>query len=300
MAKWNRVLVEKRDLDTIGTAFLTGVTREDKVEVLRGGQASEADLADPSVLCIEVGGAGRVEEANFDHHEAGGPAESAIRQAGTFARLRAIAQELGGDEAGHHAHLLALVAYIDAIDVEGARGLGRKPKVSEFPYLSDVFAGMLLTERNPVEQLHKGVELLREVIRTGQNPFGTIRGFDAYAEAKRENNAQIAKAVESARWVETLGGRRLAYLETDFIGAPGALYGAGADIAVAYAPRFGNPPVAKFTVAGNGIKVDAALPGLLALEEGWGGPATGTIIGSPHAGSKLTLAQVVEIVRQAL
>jgi len=46
--------------------------------------------------------------------------------------------------------------------------------------------------------------------------------------------------------------------------------------------------------------VDAVLPKLNALESGWGGPPTGTIVGSPREGSKLTLKEVVGIVKTTL
>lgn len=308
---WKRVLVgPKVDLDTCGCAFLMGVTREEGVEVVRSGRASEADLADSSVLCIEVGGSGQVDRVDFDHHESGGPVESATAQARSW-----LGQEAGyeffqrhnitisddGEEAGSQvASLVSLIQYIDELDTKGPQALGREPRGEEFPYFSDVFAGMLLTERNPVEQLHKGVQILKDLVQRGQDPYGTIKGFDLYAEAKAENNRQVTKAVESARWTNTKAGRKVGYLETDFFGAPGVLFGAGAEIAVAFSPRFGNPPVPKFTIAGNGVRVDEVLSALNALEQGWGGPATGTILGSPRSGSSLTLEQVVEIVRKNL
>ncbi|MBU1014998.1 hypothetical protein KKI17_00970, partial [Patescibacteria group bacterium] len=71
MAKRSGVRVGKIDLDTCGAALLLGVSREEGVEVLRGGEASQEDLADPQILCIEVGGSGQVAERNFDHHGLG-------------------------------------------------------------------------------------------------------------------------------------------------------------------------------------------------------------------------------------
>ena len=302
------VRVGKIDLDTVGAAWLLGVTREDQVEIVRG-EASQEDLADPSVLCIEVGGSGRVDEENFDHHAEGGPTASATSQAAD--RVYPVGECLHGwldcscceQSAGRPygwGWAQRLVEYIDLLDTQGPESLrARTGGNVQFPTLSDVFAGLLLSERDPVEQLHRGVELLKMAVETVPNPFGTINGFDAYAEAKAANNAAVAKAVESAQWGSTRAGHRLAFLETDFFGAPGALYGRGAEVVVAYSPHFGNPPVPKFTVAGNGVKVDSALQALNALEEGWGGPPTGTIVGSPRSGSKLTLAQVLRIVSDA-
>lgn len=292
------VVSGKIDLDTVGVGFVWGVCRENHdIVVVRSGQASEEDLATNEVICIEVGGSGRVRDMNFDHHDPKGPTESATAQA-----LREYYRQdaLGAAEyCGDVVLVGKLVSYIDILDIMGAKSLPFYGQV-QFPTLSDVFAGMLLTTRDTIEQFCRGVELLDEVIRTGQDPFGTIRGFDSYAEAKAVNNRQVAKAAEVARWSETVSGHKLGYLETDFYGAPGVLYGLGAEIVVAYAPRFGNPPVPKFTVAGNDVRVDRALARLNALESGWGGPPTGTIIGSPREGSKLSLEQVVGIVTEVL
>ena len=157
---------------------------------------------------------------------------------------------------------------------------------------------MLLTERNPVEQLHKGIELLNSVVDSNQDPWGTIVGFEDYAAAKNENNQQIAAAVKNAQWATTKSGKKLGYLETTFFGAPGALYNAGAELVIAFNPDFRG--VRKFTVAGNGHKVNSIIDKLNTLEPGWGGPPTGTIIGSPREGSILELDQVVQIVRNNL
>ncbi len=314
MTKGRRILVEKIDLDTAGTAYLLGVNREDMVEVLRGGVATAEDLANADVICIEVGGSGQVQFNNWDHHAEGGPFESATLQAyweipcpscggsrkGIDPVTEAASTGCGWAVDGIEPRCQAsLVAYINQVDTKGFRSLPGYGKV-EFPTLSDVFAGMLLTERNPVGQLHKGVELLKAVVESGEDPYGTISGFDSYAAIKAENNRQITVAVEEARWDTTRGGLKLAYLETDFFGAPGALYGNGAEVVVAYSPHFGPAGVPKFTVAGNGIKVGAVLPALNALESGWGGPPTGTILGSPREGSKLSLEEVVRIVKEML
>jgi len=303
MAKWTSVQVGKIDLDTCGAAYLLGVSREDKIEVLRGGQASEEDLANPNVLCIEVGGSGRVAEGNFDHHGLGSKGlGSATLQAWQF-----YCQERGLWSNDHP--LSSLVDYIDRLDRQGPQALGPR-QAGLFPTLSDVFAGMLLVTRDPAEQLHAGVKILREVNARGltartrgvyeRMPVEEVEGWFAFAEVKAENNRQVAKAVENAQWGATFSGLKLAWLETDFFGAPGALYGVGAQVVVAYSRHFGPAGVPKFTIAGNGIKVDAVLAELNAREPGWGGPATGTIIGSPREGSNLTLNEVVEVVTRLL
>ena len=303
MAKEKSVQVGKIDLDTCGAAFLLGVSRADEVEVLRGGEATPEDLADPEVVCIEVGGSGQSQLNNWDHH---GPEAKGLGSA-TLQSWQFICRRQGLWPDDHP--ISSLVEYIDRLDRIGPQALGPRQE-GLFPTLSDVFAGMLLTTRDPVEQLHAGVEILREVNNRGltartrgvyeRMPVEEVEGWLTYAVAKAENNRQVAKAVEKAQWGATSAGLKLAWLKTDFSGAPGALYGVGAQVVVAYSPHFGPAGVPKFTVAGNGVRVDAALPELNAWESGWGGPPTGTILGSPREGSAMTLDEVVGIVRRNL
>jgi len=342
-----RVLIStKIDLDTVGVGFLLGINREDNVEVVRGGKASDDDLANSEILCIEVGGRARVAEGNFDHHGStplGYPEEdvhtqlSATLQAAKYRmgkvikkppcgkgydfkyfscrrcnfpevreEMNASLSEMGLGPWNEELQLkICLVRYIDLLDRFGPESLRASRREEVFPALSDVFAGMILTTREPVEQFHQGVKMLQEVVHRGIHSFGRmpveeIHEWTTYAETKAENNRQVAKAMESAQWGTTASGRKLGYLETNFFGAPGALYGRGAEIVVAFAPQFGNPPVPKFTVAGNGIRVDMVLQRLNELEPGWGGPPTGTIIGSPREGSRLSLEEVVAVVKETL
>ena len=129
--------------------------------------------------------------------------------------------------------------------------------------------------------------------------FGPIKNseFEKYIQAKQENDRRCGEAVKKAQWTRTKGGRKLAYLETSFYGAPGALYALGAEIVVVLNPNFRG--LRKFTIAGNGIRVEIVKPLLDKKEPGWGGPSTGTIIGSPQdRDSILSLEEIVEIVKE--
>ena len=220
-----------------------------------------------------------------------------------------------------------LSSYVDTIDVYGpqklrsyTRELGIEPG-ELFPSLSDVISGMMLRVKDPREQFFKGVEIIRtiqemewedvfhsrftEAVETGAEIKATLFGpiknpaFDEYVQAKQEHSRQAIEAVKKAKWTNTKGGRRLAYLETSFYGAPGALYAAGAEIAIVLNPNLRG--IRKFTIAGNGVRVDSVLPLLGERESGWGGPSTGTIIGSPQdRDSTLSLEEVVEIAREHL
>lgn len=324
--RYDKVQVGKIDLDTVAVAYLFGVGRKDEVVVLKNCQAVEEDLASPRILCIEVGGSGRITEGNFDHHNvpvipAGmGTIYSACRQAWAVHHCHYCGGVVGDPERlpyvawgpflgtacenGENKRVARLVEYIDCLDTLGPEALSRWAGRNNFPTLSDVFDGMLLVTRDPIEQLLLGVEILQEVVKHGLdgiNPYGRmpveeIPQWAKWVEAKVENNRKIAEAVKLAHWSTTASGYKLAWLKTDFFGAPGALYGVGAQVVVAFSPHFGPNRIPKFTVAGNGIRVDGILSELNAREPGWGGPATGTILGSPREGSKLTLNEVIEIV----
>ena len=54
-----RVIIQKPDLDTCLTALIMGVTRDDDIVILRG-DASEDDLGNSNILCIEVGYSGKI------------------------------------------------------------------------------------------------------------------------------------------------------------------------------------------------------------------------------------------------
>jgi len=339
-----QVKIGKVDLDTCGAAFLLGIDREDKVEILKD-QAPPYDLADPRIICIEVGGRGWFWLNNWDHH---GDLLSSLpsslfeeeKNISVENWQRVIAEEISRRSATYQVYYLwkirdllphpsfqslsvveflrtlrvsseaggvlavdRLVSYIDQLDVEGPSSFSKKEDI--FPSLSDVFSGMLLSIRDPLEQFHCGIEILKEIVRRGIDPFGRmpikkILSWYGFAEAKAENNRQVAEAIKKAHWDKTQKGLNLAWLETNFFGAPGALYGVGADVVVVYSPQFGPAKVPKFTIAGKDTRVDSLLPELNKLEPGWGGPPTGTIIGSPREGSRLTLEEVVEIVKKNL
>ena len=280
-----RVVVGKIDLDTIGAAWLLGVSSADEIQVVRG-QATAEDLANPEVVCIEVGGSGEVEMNNFDHHGEG--SEDLPSATAQVARAES-----------------PLVRYIDILDTKGPEEI-RKLSSGQHPFLSDIVSGILLSKRDPKEQLLEGIRFLRLLSGSELDPFGSMQelvkehpDLSGYVEAKAENDRQIAKALERAKWDVTRSGLKMAWLETSFFGALGALYNSGAQVVVAFNPDFRG--VRKFTVGGNeGIRVNSILPSLNEREKGWGGPGSGTIIGSPQAGSVMELDEVVQIVKDGL
>lgn len=294
----------KVDLDVVGCAYLLELrsddfTESDRILRVSRGRASSEELADPHCLCIEVGGSGQADRLNFDHHGEEAPDISATKQA--YA-----APWVEGDYFNR-----SLSDYVDILDRKGIHHLSHV----EPPSLSHVFSGLLLVEEEPSEQFVKGLRLLEKIqgFDAGFDFFSSLsplieakdeRGdlshpeICRYSEAKAEHDLEVAEAVKGARWGETSSGYSLASLESEIIGVVGALYEAGADVVVCLNPNFQG--VRKFTVAGKGIKVEAALEELDRLDPGWGGPASGTIIGSPWEGSSLSMDAVVEVVEGKL
>jgi len=277
-----KVLVYKVDMDTCLTAFILGVSEKDELVPLQG-DASPDDLANPEILCIEVGGSGQTELNNFDHHDPAGPREPACRQA---------YQRRGGNN-----RLARLVDYVSLIDLEGSKAV---PEAG-FPTLNQLFSGMLLCTTRPNEQLQKGIQIFATLLNRGFDPFDTmppLPEWQRYIEAKEQGIQEAQQVRSEVTTVQSKSGLNIGFLQSEYMGAVGIIYGLGCHVAVVCHPNFGYPPVRKFTIAGNDIQVSQLIPVFNALEPGWGGSATGTIIGSPRGGSKLTLSQVVEIVKQ--
>jgi hypothetical protein len=231
-------------------------------------------------------------ENNYDHHEEDGPKNSATLQ---------LWNQLQGN-INVDPYIANCVSYINIIDTKGPKAFENYGKLLESnTFLTDVFSGMCLVERKPTHQFLKGILILKTIIEERkENPFDPIspEGWEKYINAKKENRRQLTKVIKDATTVTTKSGKTLSYLETEFYGAPGALYANGASIVIALNPNFKG--VRKFTIASNNGKINQVLEELAQLEKGWGGPPTGTIIGSPREGSKLTLKQVVEIAVEKL
>lgn len=325
-----KVVIQKVDLDTALTAFFLWVSFADEIVVVRGN-ASPEDLANPEVICIECGGSGEVEKNNFDHHDPGKDLPPACVQA--FHRLYEPSRWLRWNDWGKamtpleillvphvcpelqnapfeqriavQQALWELVDYVAILDTEGPEGLRRRGYLRKgaFPTLSDVFSGMLLVTKDPREQLLRGIAIFWTLLENRVNPFGVmpeLPEWKEYIEAKRRNKEAVARAAERAGFFVTRKGRKAAFVEAQEIGVLSALYERGAEIVIVFNPRYGEPPMPKYTIGGNGLRVDGLLPHLLALEPGWGGPSHGTILGSPRTGTSLRPQEVVALVQEHL
>ena len=144
-----RVVFQQADLDTCLAGLLLGVTMADPVSVARDG-ATEEELADPAVLCVEAGGSGDTARNKFDHHDRGGSWPPACVQAW---------QATG---AAGTPELERLIAYVAEVDV--GRGAVQLQHPDGRIGLSSLFSGLRLTVSNPTSQFFAGIALLRTVL----------------------------------------------------------------------------------------------------------------------------------------
>lgn len=280
---FNKVVIQQVDMDTALTAFLLGVSPQDNIVTTKNDALVE-DLSDPKVLCIEAGGSGQVELNNFDHHNTTDVLPPACYQA-LKARGKDTSLLLG-----------KLAEYVSAMDQRATNVLGQSPG---FPTLSDIFSGMRLSIKDPVEQLRAGISIFNIIVEEQIDPFGLMpeKGvWQSWLITKKEQKEALAKISSEAEIFTSKNGIKIGYLQTSLVGVHGLLYQLGCQVVIAYSPNFGEPPIAKYSIGGNNIKVDNLLPSISELESSWGGPAHGTIIASPRTGSRLTPEQIKNIV----
>jgi hypothetical protein len=292
MNSFREVLFGKVDLDTLTAGLVLGISPEDHNLRSVSGSASAEELKDPKVLCLEVGGTGRGDENNFDHH----PIQGEVKL-----NLSAAAQTLE--------RMARLVRYVDEVD----RGI-RHDSHCQFPSLVSLVSGMKLVVKDPEEQMRKGLRLMRIVLQSGLDPYDCMEKITdwmpetaEWIKAKREHEKCFAEATQNAIWFRTMTGIKIAAVETGWIGAPGALYGLGAHVAIVLNPKHeqSGKVYRKFTIAVHrdlGINLSQSIQELVSLEEGWGGPAHATIIGSRQDGkdSNLPMQTVANVVTKNL
>lgn len=289
------LLSDKVDLDVILLSLLAGVDPQQNNLSFVTGSASSEKRRDRNCLCIEVG-SGLTANNTFDHH---GDCSSPLQS-----RLSAAAQ--------YFERIAVVVRYVDDVD----RGeLERVSKVG-FPSLVQLVSGMQLMVQEPAKRLEFGQEIFRTILWAGINPYEqsmeTILDYipqaRSWAEAKRVHEAKFTEVLEQAIFYKTQGGRKLGVIETTWIGSPGALYGVGCDLVIAFNPahQIHGRTIRKYTVASQRVKGISLLPDALSAIEslellkggigGWGGPDHGTIIGSPqNHDSALEMDDVVQV-----
>lgn len=260
----------KPDMDTCLAAMIAvGSKIYTPIHVQEG--ARQGLLDDKDVVCIECGGSGQTEFSNFDHHVVGWALPSACFQAYAY---------YGCDSQA----LMRLVSYVHKIDM--GEYVDSPP---EFPSLSNVFSGMLLSGFSAKETLKSGMDIFRTVLEYGIDPYDRmpkLSEWNDYISICKKNKKAIEVAVQNIIEVVSPSGLKVGYLCSNLYGGMGHIYKKGCPIAVLY-----NPDISKITVGTTGVSLANALRELDRYEFGWGG--RNTIISSPARGTSLTPGFVI-------
>jgi len=269
-----KVMMEKPDMDTCLTALLLGVSDRHAIEVCPEGAGLD-DLFDRETLCIECGGSGLIHLNNFDHH-----GDVNLPPACIQALTRTLT---------HKTVMLRLVDYVGRLDI-GAFF----PRPSIFPSLSHIFSGLRLIEVGNLNQFIRGIDMLRQVLDQGLDPYGPMPVPDKwqpYMEAKKCNLSTVEKSMETAQFFQTDKGRKIGVLEHTGIGGTGNLFAKGCDIALLHHSCFGEPSVSKYTIASRNVRVYSLVQRFKIIETGWGGHPY--IIGSPRGKGTILSTQMI-------
>jgi hypothetical protein len=174
--------------------------------------------------------------------------------------------------------------------------IGPYPHI-RLPNLSALFSGMMLVESNPLIRFSRGIEMLQDAYTAGWNPFEILplkTNWRIYLEAKLDNIRKLAADKKKAVFYLSHNKIKVGFLSSRHIGGTGFLYTRGCLVALLHNPSFGTPPMVKYTIAGNGHRVNHLLPYFNAMEPGWGG--TPYIISSPFTGTTLRPSEVLAVV----
>jgi len=273
-----KVVFQQADLDTCLAGTIFDVTTADDI-IYRLNGALPEELADAQVLCLEAGGSGLVDKNNFDHHDTCLPLPPASAQA-FLARGRPVPYR-------------ALLEFTEIVDQQ------RSCLLPAFPNVSHLISGIRMVHLStPVLQFITGVAVLRQIADTGLDPFSSLPPRTEWMPYLAEKSKRQGELRDVARKADLVHADRLVvgFAETEAIGAPGALYRIGANVAVVHSRTLGTGNRSKFIISGDGIRVAGLLPYLNTIDPGWGGPAHGTIIGSPRYGSRLTFDRLRRLI----
>lgn len=278
----------KADLDTVCTAVLMTSNLEQINLVKLYDNATQDDLNNSEVLCIECGGDGQTELNNFDHHAK----ESLICACGQAF------QKLGSPQ-----KLLKLIDYISFIDTGvGLYSCNIKPLISARA-LSSIFSGMMCLTPDEKQRFIKGYQIIKAVINSNEyrdSPWDIpliSPDFKMYYEAKILLTKKLDEELNNAKTV-LIENLKVMVLHSENAGIHGLLKRNGADISIAINDRLN-----KVTVSFSDRTVHYAkllCNSLNNLEKGWGGHIERGIIASPFRGTALDESCLISVLGKVL
>lgn len=278
----------KADLDTVSTAaMLTDSLDNLKIKHLES-KASDSDLKDRSILCIECGGDGLCALNNYDHH---------IIDCLPCATVQAF------NMIGKPERFLQFVDHVSYIDTNTRLCNTPLSLNKSGCSVSSLFSGMLYLYHDEIERFTKGYELIKPILSSDDllNTVWNIPllsdNFKRYANAKSTMQQLLSDELCKAKTI-CIEGYQVMLLHSELAGVHGLLKRNGASISIAIddslhkiSISFAQQtlPITKFI-----------LEKLNRIEPGWGGHIDKGIIASPYQGSSLTDIELCKIMTETI
>lgn len=266
----------KADLDTVSTvAMLTDSLDNLKIKQLEN-KASESDLKDSSILCIECGGDGLCALNNYDHHK---------NDCLSCATVQAF-NMIGAPE-----RFLQFVDHVSYVDTNTRLCNTPLPLNKSGNSVSSLFSGMLYLYHDENERFTKGYELIKTILSSDDllNSVWNIPllsdNFKRYANAKSTMQQLLSDELCKAK-IFCIEGYQVMLLHSELAGVHGLLKRNGATISIAI-----NDNLHKISISFTKQTLPLAkfiVEKLNRIEAGWGGHVDKGIIASPYQGSSLT------------
>lgn len=290
------VLPFKLDLDAISTAIAAmivypGTPLATANTSTPEGKAQLAEwLADPEVMCIEVGGSGQTDLLNFDHHQPGLELACALAQFFT---------KNGGIPAWRK-----LAEYVNAFDSNG-------PSAVRDLTVANIEKGMRLLAEDQkwsTEKLLAEVKaLLNAVLDFGGEAdnaevVAKVAAMEAFSPAitrVAEEDRLIADLKAAIKTVELPSGKKLGVVSSTYRGNAAAIVtGSGNEYAAVFNPAFqGGKWTFSVAFAHKSGDLTAFFAALSKIEPGVGGRAT---VGGSAPASKLAAEQIIAAAKETL
>uniref|UniRef100_UPI00402A7323 hypothetical protein n=1 Tax=Succinivibrio sp. TaxID=2053619 RepID=UPI00402A7323 len=278
----------KADLDTVSTvAMLTDSLDNLKIKQLEN-KASESDLKDSSILCIECGGDGLCALNNYDHHK---------NDCLSCATVQAF-NMIGAPE-----RFLQFVDHVSYVDTNTRLCNTPLPLNKSGNSVSSLFSGMLYLYHDENERFTKGYELIKTILSSDDllNSVWNIPllsdNFKRYANAKSTMQQLLSDELCKAK-IFCIEGYQVMLLHSELAGVHGLLKRNGATISIAI-----NDNLHKISISFTKQTLPLAkfiLEKLNRIEAGWGGHIDKGIIASPYQGSSLTDTEICKILTETV
>lgn len=278
----------KADLDTVSTAaMLTDSLDTLKIKHLEN-KASDSDLKDSSILCIECGGDGLCALNNYDHH---------INDSLPCATVQAF------NMIGKTDRFLQFVDHVCYIDTNTRLCNTPLPLNKSGYSVSSLFSGMLYLYHDENERFTKGYELIKTILSSDDllNSVWDIPllsdEIKRYANAKSTMQQLLSDELCKAKTF-CIEGYQVMLLHSELAGIHGLLKRNGAAISIAI-----NDSLHKITISFTPQTLHFGkiiLENLNRIEPGWGGHIDKGIIASPYQGSSLTDIELCKIITETI